>query len=603
MRRLLQSLELPLLRKELVELAARKRTYVLRVFFSLLVILFSYSTFAGYFAQARMDPVSILGTAGANTFQLLFSVMLVATCIFVPALACGSISSEKERNTIGLLFLSRLGPWAIIFEKLLSRLIPVFSFLLVSMPLFAIAFSFGGVDLQLLWIALALLMVVAFMLASVSIMCSAYCRTSSGAFMASYLIGFFLLGACIQSGLSSLTVPFGIGSIQLIWMLYTYGPSWLGLSFKDIGSAVLPSVLLVIPIALLFSRYFLVRRAFLRPRQLLLRFFKYMDSQFFKANDKFTGGIVLVKDTVGLPDDQPIAWRETRKRTLGTLRYLFRVFLAIELPIVVVCLFITLESVNYNFSGVSVLLLLTWSLISLLLSVQAGGLIASERTHETLAPLLTTNLSSRQIVLQKYAGIRRAILVLRVPLLTVLFFQLGMKVGYRFWASSLHGFNGPLYTVCFLLSAWIFPHMVGWLGVFFSLRLKTQSRAVVTTVTVLAAWCLVPGVVSLLLNSNLPLYASPGMILVQNESNFGPLRSDIFGGIAPDRDQQQWVLAFCWVFVIGCFTFYGGLTLWLRHVCLTTANVALGRGEVRQSGVRRSGSPAPETKLALADST
>ena len=42
--------------------------------------------------------------------------------------------------------MTRLGPFTILFEKLLSRLVPMFTFLLLSLPLMAFAYSLGGVS-------------------------------------------------------------------------------------------------------------------------------------------------------------------------------------------------------------------------------------------------------------------------------------------------------------------------------------------------------------------------------------------------------------------------------------------------------------------------
>ena len=42
---------------------------------------------------------------------------------------------------------------------------------------------------------------------------------------------------------------------------------------------------------------------------------------------------MLVRDQGFLPKRAPIHWRETRKKSLGTFRYLFRVLVVLEFPI------------------------------------------------------------------------------------------------------------------------------------------------------------------------------------------------------------------------------------------------------------------------------
>ncbi len=43
--------------------------------------------------------------------------------IFLPAMTCGAIAGEKERNTLAVLLTTRLGPLTIVLEKLASRLV------------------------------------------------------------------------------------------------------------------------------------------------------------------------------------------------------------------------------------------------------------------------------------------------------------------------------------------------------------------------------------------------------------------------------------------------------------------------------------------------
>ncbi|WP_230685503.1 hypothetical protein, partial [Streptococcus pneumoniae] len=72
----------------------------------------------------------------------------------MPAMSVGAITLEKEKNTLTLLFLTRLGPWTILFEKYLARVVNMASYLLITLPLFGIAYSLGGVTQLELWSAL-----------------------------------------------------------------------------------------------------------------------------------------------------------------------------------------------------------------------------------------------------------------------------------------------------------------------------------------------------------------------------------------------------------------------------------------------------------------
>jgi len=70
------------------------------------------------------------------------------------------------------------------------------------------------------------------------------------------------------------------------------------------------------------------------PRNLLLESSKGLDKFFEDLNNQTTSGILVGAGyRYGGPMFDPIAWRETRKRSLGTVRYLFRLLIAWKLAI------------------------------------------------------------------------------------------------------------------------------------------------------------------------------------------------------------------------------------------------------------------------------
>jgi len=121
MTRLLPNLGLPLLGKELVEQAARKRTYVVRVVYAALLFFAAYFFFYESLKVGRVSPLAALGR-GQQMFTALVVLQFIGIYLFMPAITCGVLTQEKVRASLQLLFLTRLGPWTILFEKLLGRL-------------------------------------------------------------------------------------------------------------------------------------------------------------------------------------------------------------------------------------------------------------------------------------------------------------------------------------------------------------------------------------------------------------------------------------------------------------------------------------------------
>lgn len=184
---------LPLLEKELVEQSARKRTYVIRTLYAVLLFLSAGLMFYDTLARFRGgNPFQVLGQ-GREMFDILIALQFAGVYLFMPAITCGVLTQEKERDSLALLFLTRLGPWTILFEKLLSRLVPMGTFLLLSLPLLVFAYSLGGISATRLWGGVWTLTVTTVQIGCLSLACSAYFRTTVGAFIGTYLLGLAMM--------------------------------------------------------------------------------------------------------------------------------------------------------------------------------------------------------------------------------------------------------------------------------------------------------------------------------------------------------------------------------------------------------------------------
>src|SRR5262245_6265575 len=190
--RLTSRFGLPLLARELTEQAARKRTYVVRVLYACLLFAAACLLFADALSAARSSPFAALGR-GRKMFELLIGLQFAGVYLFMPAISCGVLTQEKERNSLMLLFLTRLGPWTIVFEKLASRMVPMLCFLLLSLPLLAFAYRLGGISAEALWGSVWMLFLTTVQTGSLAVCCSAWFRTTVGAFVWSYLIGLLVL--------------------------------------------------------------------------------------------------------------------------------------------------------------------------------------------------------------------------------------------------------------------------------------------------------------------------------------------------------------------------------------------------------------------------
>jgi hypothetical protein len=334
------------------------------------------------------------------------------------------------------------------------------------------------------------------------------------------------------------------------------------------------------------ARAFLVRRAFAPPGNAVLNVFKRLDNIFLRLNDNpITKGMTFVGDASALPENEPVAWRETTKRSLGKTRYLLRVFIAIELPVTAICLMAIFASLDA--SPMSLLLVPVGIVSVLMVAVQAASLIAGERSHQTLDVLCATPLLGRDIIRQKFRSVRRLMLVLLIPFLTIFFFECAMKweMPREAWRmqNGYRPFDLKLYLTCSFLTVGVYLPMFAWLSLYIGLRVKTQAKAIMGSLATILAWCVAPLVFLLM----------PLAILVdpRPDSGFGFISLLSPASIMALNEDGYWrnVGDSPWLAVALNFSVYGAITLWLRQLCYSRADRLLGR-----LASERPTSPSPE---------
>lgn len=478
-----------LLGKELLEQSARKRTYAIRVLYALILFIAFASHVFHEVARSewggnQFTHISMMGV-GKEMFEFVVYTQFAGIFLFLPAMMAGVIASEKERDSLGLLLLTELRPREILLGKYLGRLIPMFTFLLLSMPLMAIAYAWGGVDHDKIASGIWLLFWCCLQVGAIALMCSAYCRTTVAAIVSSYIVGglFYFSVAILATIVMVLT-----NNRHVSWAsddtVIMYLPPYV---FEDAGPQGFKAVVIrSVPIMfstllfLVMARVYLVRRAFVPAQQRLRKTFRWLDARFIALN-KMVGNRMLSRDQDDLPVTDPVAWRELSRRSLGQPHHLIRITLAI-MTLMAIVLTMILHKGSYRWSDTMPgVMFVAWSLAVMLVAVVSVNAIASERANQTLQVLLTTPIGGREIVRQKMRGVRRLTMVMAVPLLA--------------WASAKCFIDQPfdadwlLHFVASVSTISIYLPMTAWLGMLIGLKIKSRNRAILTVLGVIIAWC------------------------------------------------------------------------------------------------------------------
>ncbi len=538
---------LPILKKDLTELAAQKRTYVIRFAYALLLFVTACTLFYANIGVSA-GAGQTLGRGEAH-FSGLLTFQMAALYLIVPLLTAGAITAEKERETLALLLLTTLTPRQIVMQKFASRMTPILSFVFLSFPLLAITYTFGGVTVDELALGILMLVYTCLELGAFAILCSAYFRTTVEALVATYL-GCPLF-AWVFPGTCSVAVAGLTGA-------------HVNLTVAALVSTGYSTFFVVACLSLAES--ILVSRAFVLYRSHLLRFFRWLDRRYEQMN-VVTGGIVLVRDRGVLPKRDPVRWRETRKKSLGTFRYLFRVLVALECPVLFAMQWIHPGGASISDdSTMSVLLDLVWIAAGLLIAVYAASVISEERSRQTLNILAASPLATRQILDEKLAGVHRLMLVVLVPFASIFVFE--------YWWYSRVGYD---YLVLSALTVGLYLPVLQWLGLSIGLRMQSQLPAIIVTLLLVTVWtCGLAAVLPLLRHFQIETALWDRVILGLSPANMiWAVQHSAPGRLGATEFPSPWQTSR--IAVVAHFTFYAGCYGLLRWRCLRNADRNIGR--------------------------
>ena len=166
------------------------RTITLLSLYVLAVLLFGVATSFYVFCKPTISIYDMGSGLTGYVAMLLFQFLLIL--LVTPALTAGSISGERERQTLELLLVTNTGSLRIVLGKLLESLGLVLLLIIATLPAMCLSLLTGGVTLAQVLVGLLYLGVTAFAALSVGMLCSALFRRTVAATVVAYLAVFAL---------------------------------------------------------------------------------------------------------------------------------------------------------------------------------------------------------------------------------------------------------------------------------------------------------------------------------------------------------------------------------------------------------------------------
>ena len=155
-------------------------------------------------AQVRMSSTIQYGNF-LQLYAFVATLEFVLLMFIMPALTSGSISGERERQTLELLFTTKMSSKDIVLGKLYSAVEQLLVLVVSSLPVVLLTFVYGSVDFRDLGVLLICFVIVAFFTGGIGILFSALIRRSTFSNVCTYgillliVVGTYMLNGFMLS--------------------------------------------------------------------------------------------------------------------------------------------------------------------------------------------------------------------------------------------------------------------------------------------------------------------------------------------------------------------------------------------------------------------
>lgn len=485
----------PVFHAELLTTARRARYYVLRALYGLLLLGVIWTSYQAVLYSPRYQAFGELSIRDMNDYaRQLFVTFAVAQGIVVvlvtPALVAGTIAAEKERKTLHYLLASQLGSGEIVFGKVAARMLLVSVFLAIGLPVLSLLTLFGGVDLEMIAVAYAATIAMAFFLAGLSALVSTHARQARRAIVTTYVLFIALMLSEPALGILEVLFPRGLG-----WLIPVFG--WinplptLSQAFGSVRFGYRPySIWMLIAMQMTYGALMLVIAA-RRLRPVAIRQYGGKPRVEIRLDNRGRAQWrIIPRPPVG---NDPMLWKERyTARSSGYARLLglfFNLFcmtligcwafdLARESIAIVwrggfnapTFVYDTRQDFNLFIRAATLYVFAYWMLGT---TITAAGSIAGEREADTWISLIASPLEGWAIIRSKMIGA-----ILRFRWLGYILLTL--------WTVGM--ISGALHPIGWFVTPILFAIFLGFasaLGVRCSLRSNSTSRAMTLAVMLL----------------------------------------------------------------------------------------------------------------------
>ena len=497
---------------DLVRTSRRNRHMLLRWSYAVLLALligWMYFTWESDLHGRQLDRNAV-AELNARLFYVFMVIQLGTVLLVTPAYTAGAIAEEKERKTLEFLLATDLESREIVLGKMLARMLSIMMVVLAGLPILSSLQILGGVGPDLVLGGFAATLITIAGLSGLSVGLSAFTRTARDAVLLSYL-------AIFAYGILSVVVylatrggpPTSVWAVGFLGDLVTWTTCGNPLvSFMELMRAPGFNVSAALPVVLPRYMIFHGLLAVLCPAWASWRLRTMMQGK-GRGN-----GSALTQPSRPLTDDDvpvharrpvgrwPMVWKELHVESGFKFGGVVKIIWILVLAMLIVASFWSLIDMyqvhhrsswgyfqpNYYLTEqangwVRVVGTAVAMFMIVLVGVRAAGSIGSEKDRLTLGEILTTPITSREILVAKWIG----------ALASVRWWWLWLGT---IWGTAILMGGLSLWAIpCLVLVWFVIASGVASAGLWFSAHANSTLRAVIATLLVLLAVSIGPWLV------------------------------------------------------------------------------------------------------------
>ena len=184
----------PIYTKELKQNSRMGKTAIMLFFYNAILSVLGLFALFLVFNDNQKKGYNVNYSDILKIYGIIIGIEYVLVIFIIPAMTAGSISGEREKQTLEILLTTKITTLEIVLGKLASSISMMILLAFSSLPIIAIVFTIGGISVLDLFQFMLLIITTAIFLGSIGIFFSTLCKKTTAATVCTYIAVLIITG-------------------------------------------------------------------------------------------------------------------------------------------------------------------------------------------------------------------------------------------------------------------------------------------------------------------------------------------------------------------------------------------------------------------------